>query len=232
MKKIPLSVILMVHNEEETIGQEVRRYYREIIKKIPQSELIIAEDGSIDKTREISHKLAKQLPLVLQVTPEKRGYTKSLRMAFQKAKGELTFYADAGGKHDPKDFWKLYRQINKFDFITGFKKNRHDPWYRLFLAWGLNTVANLYFDVRFSDIDCGYKLFNRTTVNVLLAESWVLKDNISLELVLRAVYAGLKTTEIPVKHFAREFGPSRGLPLKKIPIVVAKLLLTFPRLKK
>lgn len=232
MKNIPLSVILMVYNEEETIEDEIQKYYHEIIKKIPHSELIIAEDGSSDKTRTILYSLAKKIPLVLSVTPQKIGYANSLRNALLKSKGDITFYADAGNKHDSKDFWCLYEKIDVFDFITGFKKKRHDPRHRLILAWGLNRLVNLYFGVKFSDIDCGFKLFNRNAKKIILQNRWILSNNISLEIVLRVCAAGLKTTEIPIAHFARLHGPSRGLPPKKIPRAVFNILRFFPKLKK
>lgn len=231
MKKIPLSVILMVHNEEETIGEEVRSYYHEIVKKIPGSEMIIVDDGNTDNTSEILHNLTKKLPLIILPTTKKIGYASSLRLSLEKTHGKLIFYADAGGKHDPKDFWKLYKKINKADFITGYKKHRHDPWYRLLLAWGLNTMVNVYFGVSFKDIDCGFKLFNRQVKKSLLNYKWVLNNNITMEISLIAAANGFKIQEVPITHFARSFGESRGLPLKKIPNAVAKILISLPKLK-
>lgn len=232
MKKTPLSIILMVFNEEETIESEVLDYYQKIIKKIPGSEIIIAEDGSKDKTRTILYRLAKKIPLKLSVTPVRRGYHNSLRIALEKAKGEYVFYADAGKKHDPLDFWKLYKKRNSHDFVTGYKKVRHDPWYRLVLAKGLNVLVNLYFGVNFRDIDCGYKMFSSSVKKTLLEKKWILPNNISLEITLRAVAGGYKTTEIPVTHFARLHGESRGLPVKKIPKAVINILKYFTTLKK
>src|SRR5579871_923618 len=129
MKTCPLSVILIVHNEAETIEKEVVSYFNEVNKKLPGSEIIIAEDGSTDRTRDILYTLAKKIPLVLLVTPEKRGYGISLQLALKKAKGEVIMYADAGNKHDPKDIWKLYDKMKTSDMVTGYKKKRHDPWY-------------------------------------------------------------------------------------------------------
>lgn len=232
MKNIPLSVILMVHNEEETIVSEVNNYYQKIIKKLPGSELIIAEDGSSDRTRVLLYQLGKKLPLVLLVTPDKRGYAKSLRLAFTKAKGDLVFYADAGGKHDALDFWKLYQKIDRYDFITGYKYNRRDPWYRLLLAYIMNKIINVYFGVSFSDIDCGFKLFSNKVKKILLKEKWILANNISLEIVLRVVAEQFKTTEVAVKHNVRKNGESRGLPLKKIPRAVLNILTSLPKIKR
>lgn len=232
MKNIPLSIILMVHNEEETIAQEVERYYSEIVRKLKGSELIIAEDGSTDKTRDILEKIKNKYSLILLTTPEKRGYYTSLRLSLEKAKGSLIFYADAGGKHDPEDFWKLYSKSKAFDIVSGYKKVRHDPWYRLVLAWGLNKLVSFYFGINCKDIDSGFKLLNRSALEKILNEKWLLRNNISLEIVLRAYYQGSTFTEVPIIHKARKFGQSRGLPPKKIISVVIKLLSEFPNLKR
>lgn len=231
MKHVPLTIILMVHNEEDTIAQDIKNYYIELVKKIPNTEFIIAEDGSKDKTRIIIHNHAKKYYITPLISQQKRGYANSLHLAFTKAKGDLIFYADAGGKHDPKDFWELYKKIDQLDLVTGYKAKRHDPPYRLFLAWGLNKIVNIYFHVSFKDIDCGFKLLTRRALQQVLKERWILKENISLEIVLRTVYAGFATGEVPIKHTHRQFGPSRGLPPKKIPRVVYKLLLQLSSLK-
>lgn len=231
MRDVSLSVILMVHNEEETIGEEIKSYYQKIIKKAPNSEFIIAEDGSTDNTRKIIYESAKKIPMVLLVTPRKRGYAKSLLLALKKAKGKLILYADAGGKHDPADFWKLYAKIKTYDLVNGYKKNRQDPRYRLFLAWGLNTSVSWYFGVKCKDIDSGFKLMRKNVRDRLMKAGFILKNNISLEIVLKTAYNGFRLTEVPITHFGRKFGSSRGIPPKKIAGIVINLLLTFPKLK-
>lgn len=232
MKSVPLSLILMVHNEEETISDEIKSYYQKIIKKIPNSELIIAEDGSSDNTRKIIYDMSKKIPLVLLVTSQKRGYAKSLLLALKKAKGQLIFYADAGGKHEPEDFWKLHKKIKTYDMVSGYKKNRQDPWYRLILAWGLNISVNWYFGTKCKDIDSGFKLMKKNVRDKILSQNFILKNNISLEIVLKIIYNGFKVTEVPIIHYGRKFGKSRGIPPKKILKIVANLLLTYPKLKK
>lgn len=49
----PVSVIINVFNEIDTIESEIREIHETIILKIPGSELIIAEDGSYDGTHEL-----------------------------------------------------------------------------------------------------------------------------------------------------------------------------------
>ncbi len=232
MNKLPLTVILMAHNEQDTIDREVRQYYTTIIEKIPNSEMIIAEDGSKDSTRDVLNRLAKKINITPLPPSSRKGYVGSLRSALELSKGKIIFYVDSGLKHNPADFWKLYKRINEYDFISGYKYKRADQSYRKILAWGLNKIVSVYFGVTYRDIDCGFKLFNSKVKNMLLSEEWILKDNISMEICLRVDAAGFKYREIPVEHFARKNGPSRGLPPGKIPRVVISMLQRLPLLKK
>jgi glycosyltransferase involved in cell wall biosynthesis len=231
MKRKTLSVILMAYNEEATIEQEIKAYFEVIIRRVQGSEMVIAEDGSRDKTREIIRKLSKKIPLILSTTRRRRGYARSLQIALKKARGDIVFYADSGKKHNPFDFWKLYPKIGKYDLVSGYKNERSDSWYRLLSAWGLNAIINMYFKTSFKDIDSGFKLFTKSVKQTLLKKPWILKNNISLELVLRAIYAGYNIYEVPIKHFSRE-GKSRSLPLKKIPQAIINVFISLPKIKK
>lgn len=222
----------MAHNEEDTIEHEVRQYYKEIIKKIPDSELIIAEDGSKDKTRDILNRLARKIKIIPLPPSSRKGYAGSLRSALELSGGELVFYVDSGLKHKPSDFWKLNKAIKDYDFISGYKYKRADQWYRKILGWGLNKLVSMYFGVNYRDIDCGFKLFNNNVKKMLLAKEWFLKNNISMEICLRVDAAGFKYCEIPIEHYSRQNGPSRGLPPKKIPSAVKNIFQILPKLKK
>lgn len=53
MNSVPVSVVLLVHNEAEIIEKVIRDFDQKILQKVPNSELIVAEDGSTDGTKEI-----------------------------------------------------------------------------------------------------------------------------------------------------------------------------------
>ena len=134
LKNTPVSIVIAVYNEADTLEKEVRRIYDVILSKIPNSELIIAEDGSTDGSKEIIKTLVKELGIVHSTSIERKGYTKALRDAFKITKSPLIFFSDTGNKHNPEDFWKLYPHINEFDLIIGKKSNRKDQLYRQILT--------------------------------------------------------------------------------------------------
>jgi glycosyltransferase involved in cell wall biosynthesis len=227
----PISLIMLVHNEAETIEAVIRSYYQQIIAKLPGSEFIIAEDGSTDGTKEILDRLTKELNLRLISGQERKGYANAFRQALTYPKNEIIFLSDSGGKHEPADFWKLYSKINEADLVIGVKTNREDSRFRRLLTWGYNKIINLYFGSNFHDIDSGFRLVKKSMVDKISKKPWLFKELIASEFTLRLWGQGSKIAEVPVTYHAR-LGPSRGLPLKKIPRAIGQALINLPKLKR
>lgn len=92
----PVSVILIAYNEAEVIEKEVEGFYREVVEKLPGSELIVAEDGSTDGTGEILRELAVRLPIRLVQGRERKGYKQALLDALQLPRHEWVLFSDTG----------------------------------------------------------------------------------------------------------------------------------------
>lgn len=227
----PISLIMLVHNEADTIESVIKEYYEKVISKIPGSEFIVAEDGSTDNTKEILKKLASVLPLRLEMKDERKGYARAFRDALSLPKNNIIFLSDSGGKHDPADFWKLYEKIKNSDMVIGVKTNREDSLFRKLLTRGYNLIVNLYFGADFKDIDSGFRLIWKKAIREVLSVPWIFPELVSSEISLRIQKKGFKIDQVPVSYRAR-IGPSRGLPLKKIPSAVWQVLLKFSALKK
>jgi len=226
-----VSVITLVYNEAAVIEEVLRGLHEAVISRLPGSELIVAEDGSQDGTKEILQRLEQEISIRLISGEQRKGYIQAYQDALSLARHDWVFFTDSGGKHDPADFWKLHQHIPEYDLVQGSKVNRQDAFYRLLLTRVFNWILNQYFGVDFHDIDCGFRLFSRQLALDLQRQDWIFRDLINSELTLRAVYRGYRVKEVPVSHFARESGPSRGLPPRKIPRVILQTLRRLPLLK-
>jgi glycosyltransferase involved in cell wall biosynthesis len=234
MKELPpISALLLVYNEAEVIDEVAHGIYREVVRKIPGSELVIAEDGSTDGTKEILARIVPGMPGARLVEGrERKGYTKAYKDALHLCRNELIFFSDSSGKHDPRDFWKLAGPIEDYDIVIGCKTGRQDPLYRIVISRVFNFLVSRYFGHRFTDINSGFRLMRREAVLKVLDEKWHMKHLINFEFTLRTMAHGCRVVEVPVSHRPRMHGASRGLPLKKIPEAVFMALRTFPRLKR
>ena len=229
--KTPVSVIINVFNEGGTIEQEIREIHTEIIQKLPGSELIVAEDGSTDGTKEILARLKTELGIIHSTSVERKGYAKAFRDAVALAKNPHVFFSDTGGKQDFADFWKLYPHCDQYGIVSGYRTARRDQLYRRLMTWTYNFLLRIYFHVHFRDADAGFRIYQIAVIRKIVNEAWVNRHLISSELALRAVYSGFEVKEVPVLYRQRA-GPSRGLPTAKIPKVIVSVLNNFSQLKK
>jgi glycosyltransferase involved in cell wall biosynthesis len=228
----PVSVVLLAHNEAEVIESVIRGFYDKVVSQLPGSEIIVAEDGSTDGTKEILARLVQTLPgLRWEEGKEKRGYVNAFKKAMSLPVNDLVVFCDSSGKHDPDDIWPMYRMMKDHDMVLGYKVNRADPLYRNIISAVFNKLVNTYFSVGFKDIDCPLRIFRKSAFLDIAAMQWHERALINFELTLRFQYRGYKVAQVPVRHFPRQFGESRGLPLKKIPRVIVNTLRNFSVIK-
>ncbi|HDL63828.1 MAG TPA: glycosyltransferase family 2 protein [Proteobacteria bacterium] len=226
----PVSVILIAHNEVETIEKDVEDFYRVVVEKLPGSELIVTEDGSTDGTSELLREIATRLPVKLIQSVERKGYIPALLDAIELSSQEWILFSDTGGKFAPDDFWRLQERRSDSDLIIGVKVERGDQVYRQVMTRIFNMLIRYYFRIPVRDIDSGLRLFRRDIFINAISEPLLLKDMIATELTLRMFALGARLGEVPVVYSSRQ-GKSRGMPPKKIPRVIVHVLSSFPRLK-
>src|SRR5579862_485838 len=169
----PLSIVLLAHNEAEVIESVVRGFHEVVVSKLPGSEIIVAEDGSTDGTKEILARLVSTLPNVRwEEGRERRGYVNAFKAAMSLPVNELVVFCDSSGKHDPHDVWRMYPLMTDHDMVLGYKVNRADPVYRNVMSAVFNWIVNKYFDVGFKDIDCPLRIFRRSAFADIASMRW------------------------------------------------------------
>ncbi len=221
-----LSVVLPVFNEGRTIERVLRELHTKVGARVPAAEFLVAEDGSTDATPEILQRLAPELGLRLVTGAKRKGYTRAVKDALALATEQWIFFSDSDGQQEPEDLFRLVDAVERSgaDIATGVKTPRCDPWPRLLLSQGLALANRVLLGERFADANCGFRLMRRSVVAELLPQVDKLPLFVNTELLLRARAAGYRVVEVPVRHYAREDGGSRGLPPSKIPGEVFRLV--------
>lgn len=227
----PISIVIPVYNEVEVIEKVVRDFYEKVASKLEISEFIIAEDGSNDGTKEVLNRLKDEIPITLIMGDQRKGYTKAVKDALKLPRYDVIFFSDSDGQQEPNDFWKLMDCLEDNSIVVGYKHPRRDSFFRVSISKFYQLVNLCLFGIKLHDINCGYRLIKKQVLDDILDEVSLLPNFVSSEIILRAYLKGYKIKEIPVTHYPREFGESRGLPLKKIPVEVIKLLKGLFKLK-
>lgn len=172
-------------------------------------EVIVVNDGSRDRTREVVESLNATNPRIHCVNhPSNRGYGEALRTGFSAATKDLVFLTDGDKQFDVNEVEHFIPAIERADIVAGYRSPRRDPFIRLVYAFGWNTLVRLLFGRTVRDIDCAFKLFKRevwTTINVHSGGA-----TFSAEFLVRAKRAGFRMAELPVTHLPRTAGSPTG----------------------
>lgn len=204
--KDSLSIIIPVYNEAGIIEDVVRDIYSKVIRKIPGSRLIIVEDGSADGTKEILNKLSKEISFVLISGEKRKGYAKAFKDALNIVETKLLLFSDSDGQHEPEDVFRLLKEIDKADIVSGWKHPRHDPLFRIVISKIYNFLIQLLFGLKIKDINSGFKLIKKKVVDDILKDVTIFKYCVISEFILKAHLKGYKVKEIPIKHYSRKSG--------------------------
>jgi dolichol-phosphate mannosyltransferase len=207
MKKIPVSIVMPVYNEEEIIEKTLRDFHSEIILHLPGSEMVIVDDCSTDSTPMVLGKLENELEGIKVLKPEKNGgHGKALRLAYENAKLSLVFHTDSDYQFDPKDFWKLYAEIDNNDLVIGYRAVRHDPIPRLLITNIMRASNMAIFGFNVRDANSPFRLIRRECLQECLKVIDPEAFAPSIMLAITAKWMGYRVKEIPVTHLPRLTG--------------------------
>ncbi|MBS0255758.1 MAG: glycosyltransferase [Proteobacteria bacterium] len=101
-----VTVIIPAYNEERVIGASVRRILE---STYPYLDVIVADDGSKDRTSAIVHEAHGNNPRVRLLTMENGGKAKALNRALALAEGEIIVALDADTQFEPETITRLVR---------------------------------------------------------------------------------------------------------------------------
>lgn len=208
-----ISAVLPAFNEEENIETAVKRMAGVLNSlSLHDWEVLVVDDGSVDRTGEIADCLASRDPQHVKVFHHNpnRGYAEALKTGFTNARSELIFYTDSDNQFDVGELKHLLPLIEHADIVCGFRIYRFDPLTRLVLSWGFNLLVRLIFRIKVRDIDCAFKLFRREIFDKITIESK--KFFVDAEVLAKARYFGFRMSEIGVRHYPRPAGRSTVRP--------------------
>jgi glycosyltransferase involved in cell wall biosynthesis len=180
-----------------------------------ESEIIVVNDGSSDKTGAIIDRLSRETDYVVPIHHEVNlGYGATLRIGLQSATKDLVFFTDADLQFDIGEISKLLDWVEDHEIVAGYRAKRADPWHRKLNAWGWNQFVRLLLGLNVRDIDCAFKLFHRQVFEHVRMES--VGAMINTEILAKAHHAGMRLKEVPVSHYERSAGMQSGADLRVI----------------
>ncbi len=204
-----ISVVLPAYNEEAIIEKTVSRTVESLSQWTDQFEIIVVNDGSKDRTKEIVTALSAREPRIRLINhAQNQGYGSALVTGFHAVAKELVFFMDSDGQFDIHDLERFFPLIKHYDAVLGYRNPRCDPWPRKLNAWGWKQLVRLAFGVRVRDLDCAFKLYRAEFFQTLTLETR--GAMINAEIMYKFKRGGYAFAEVGVKHLPREEGEATG----------------------
>jgi glycosyltransferase involved in cell wall biosynthesis len=205
--KSSLSIIIPVYNEEDNLAALYTKVQEAMDKLGHPWELLLIDDGSTDASFRELEKLALDHCQVKVIKFVRNfGQTAALAAGIDHAQGEIIVPMDADLQNDPADIELLLQKLDEgYDVVSGWRKHRQDDLFtRLVPSWLANKLISLISGVPLHDYGCSLKAYRRE----------VLKDvrlygEMHRFVPIYASWEGAKVAEIPVNHYARQFGNSK-----------------------
>ena len=211
-----LSIIIPCYNEQSTI--------KEIIKKINlqkniNKEIIIIDDNSSDRTREILEKEVRNEVNKIIFNDKNYGKGYSIRIGIENASGDCILIQDADLEYDPSDYNKLLRPIinSNADVVYGSRFIGSDE-RRVLYFWHtignkfLTLFSNIFSNLNLTDMEVGYKVFKTDVLkNIHLKED---RFGFEPEITAKISKKNIKIYEVGISYFGRKYSEGKKITWK------------------
>ncbi|HYS35418.1 MAG TPA: glycosyltransferase family 2 protein [Pseudonocardiaceae bacterium] len=196
-RTIELSIVLPCLNEAETLEVCVRKAQRSLEVLGVAGEVIVADNGSTDGSRDIARANGARV-----VDVPRRGYGAALAAGIEAAGGEYVLMADADDSYALDDIGGFLAELRGgSDLVMG---NRFRggiapgamPFLHRYLGNPvLSRLGRLFFDIPVGDFHCGIRAFRRDRILELGLRTSGME--FASEMVVRASLRHIRITEVP-----------------------------------
>jgi glycosyltransferase involved in cell wall biosynthesis len=204
---VKLSIIIPVYNEAQTISEVVERVRSVDIGAIDK-EIIIANDGSSDTTRQVidSSRWADDPRIRTYDNPINVGKGAAVRIGLKYATGDVILIQDADLELDPQEYGGLLAPIldGRSDVVYGSRFLRSSTRISFKARIGnrvLTWLTNMLFGARLTDMETAYKVFRREAMDGVRLRC--VGFDFEPELTARFLLAGRRIVEVPVRYNPR-----------------------------
>lgn len=198
-----VTIVIPVYNEEAILKSSIDELHRQLVDLGWAYELLIAENGSTDHTKQVVKELVGKYPQVRALHTGEPNYGLALRQGIEEARGTYVI-CDEIDICDT-DFYQRALALlrsDTADLVIGSKRHAETrdrrPWIRRLATGGVTILFNLLLGFKGTDTH-GLKAFHRGRLLPIAGQCLLNHDIFASEFVIRAQHADRRTAEIPIE---------------------------------
>jgi len=203
LTQVALSFVVPAYNEGDFIEDALSKLDRAARNSKMRYEVIVVDDGSIDKTRLKAVNYANRNGHVHVISYNKnvgKGY--AVKKGFAESVGDAIVFVDSDSEIDLKKVSSYLDALKVGDIAIGSKWHPDSfveiPLMRMILGHGFNVLVQLLTGVKLRDTQTGLKALRRSAFEDIVPRLTVKRYAFDVELLVLANLVGLKIVEMPV----------------------------------
>ena len=207
MSKPYVSIVIPVYNEQDNLHALFTRLTAVMDKLGKPYEILFTNDGSRDRSGVILEEFHKQRPGQVRFIDFNGNFGQHMAImaAFERVRGDVVVTLDADLQNPPEEIPKLLAAIEAgHDVVGGYRKNRHDSFFRKYASKIINGLRAKITNIRMKDQGCMLRAYRKNII-----ESIVASEETSTFIPALAYSYAAKPTEVEVEHAARAAGESK-----------------------
>ncbi len=214
-----LTLVIPAHNEEEVIAYTIKSIEEELRLNY---EIVVVNDNSLDNTAIIVKDLMKDYPnLRLVDNDTDKGFANALKKGFSVSDSDLVIPVMADLCDDPRTIKDMYeKSLEGFDVVTGSRYMKGGtkiggPLVQSLFSRFVGCSLKYLIGIPTFDVSNSFKCYRRNVLSSIELQSKGFE--ISMEIALKAYFAGFTITEVPTVWKGRSIGKSKFYLFKVAP---------------
>jgi dolichyl-phosphate beta-glucosyltransferase len=201
-----LSIIIPAYNEESRLPKSLDQIVQFIQQQTAAMEVLVVENGSVDRTTEVAERYAAQYPFI-HVLHSQKGKGAAVKAGMLAGRGRYLFICDSDLSMPIEEVSKFLPPVlTDYDVAIASRegpgaRRYGEPAYRHLMGRIFNFIVRVLAIPGFQDTQCGFKSFRRNVARDVFPSLTMTGWAFDVEALFIALRRGYKIVAVPINWY-------------------------------